>query len=64
MLRNPPYFKKWWNTIFNAATAHYGLIGPILISPVILPDFRSSLISLWLVSFKYKIVMDILISGK
>ncbi len=35
-------------TQFNAAIAHYGLIGPILISAVILPDFRSSLISLCL----------------
>ena len=42
MLTNPPYFKEWWNI-----NIQHGLLGPILISPLILPDFRSPLISLW-----------------
>ncbi len=53
MLPNPSYFKKWLTNIkqwliFNVATAQYNLLGlrPILISPIILPDIRSSLISL------------------
>ena len=46
MLTNPPYFKKWCNTKIQRGNGAIRFFSAILISPQILPDFRSSLISL------------------
>ena len=46
MLTNPPYYKKWCNTNIQRGNGAMRLFSASIISLQIVPDFRSSLISL------------------